>query len=273
MIKSFQLLGPTSFINWGNETEFLKDKRVIKFSDKKVNVIVGPNGCGKTTLVEYLRVFTFTKEFNISKATRKYLSERSYFDRPDDRNWGEKVFMPNVEIKTDFCKSFYYRPNYLPGDEHDLTHSLCMGYDIKDIREKVDKKSSGQKSNAILNDAYEFIDKAKDHCKVIPFTLGYANNKEIEQSYQWPGYEIRAIKSLLTKALPLSKPTIIFDEPEQSLDLKSHIEFWDKMANVNTEEVQVIIVTHSVIPFIKDTEKYNFIEVIPGYVKDIKKIM
>lgn len=272
MIKSFKLLGPTNFIKWGSETEFLKDNRVIKFSDKKVNVIVGPNGCGKTTLIEYLRVFTFTKEYNVSKLTSKYLSEREYFDREDGKNWGEKVFMRNVEIKTDFCESFYYKPNYLPGDENDLTHSLCMGYDIKEIGNKVRNKSSGQKSNAILNDAYQFIEDAKNHCKPIDISWGYETDGEAEKSYLWPGYEIRAIKKLITDVKPI-KPTVIFDEPEQSLDLKSHIEFWDKMANVNTDEVQVIVVTHSVLPFIRNTEKYNFIEVIPDYVKEIKKLM
>ena len=59
-------------------------------------------------------------------------------------------------------------------------------------------------------------------------------------------------------------PTLLFDEPDRSLDIPLQARFWELMALVGIRrERQIIAASHSV--FALGLPGVNYIEVVPGY--------
>jgi len=66
------------------------------------------------------------------------------------------------------------------------------------------------------------------------------------------------------------KITLLLDEPEKALSIPKQVELFEVLTKL-TEHFQIIMATHS--PFILSFKKANLIDVTPGYITEVKKII
>jgi hypothetical protein len=64
-------------------------------------------------------------------------------------------------------------------------------------------------------------------------------------------------------------PTLLWDEPDRSLDLGAQIMMWTSFLPKLAEAYQIIVATHSIIPLLINT-KMNLIDMHVGYIQQVK---
>lgn len=276
----------------------------FEFSLDKPNVILGPNGVGKSALMKAFSLRFLAYYVGFSAFDDKYTSMRS-----DDEMWGKKerwsnepVFMPGLDCETDNAPAFYYHPGMLPGEEPDYTHALMCGYpDLARTQANlVENTSSGQNCRLLLGDMTENPHgdvgkrkKPKDAKDVptstimdalrgnkLPTRYGFQNwsNGRTHREKRDDDYRLSpwTLQSDTLKEMFLDVdggiPLILLDEPEQSLDAISEMRLWKDICAADTSKVQMIVATHSLYPFMHP-EQFNIIEAVPGYMAQVQALL
>lgn len=235
----------------------------VAFSSNKINVLIGPNGSGKSTLLRHLAVRFLCLDRGYTSIDRS-LCDRAYEKYFSEKNWRDKsTFMPGIEVDSAQCVAAYWAPGMKYGGWDMDTAAMMCGYgDEAKLRWKHTKeKSSGQGIHNQLNYIFDVL-----HGK---------RKVELREKIDW--YLENHQKDKLDAVTPLfkerdkNKTVVLLDEPEQSLDMSKEMEFWDKLLDVNTAEVQVVVATHSLYPLIspKFKGKFNIIECTSDYKQTI----
>jgi hypothetical protein len=172
--------------------------------------------------------------------------------------------MSGIKIDSAQCVATYWEPSMKYGGWDMDTAAMMCGYgnETKLRREHTRKKSSGQGIHNQLNYIFDVL-----HGK-----------RQVELHENIDYYLKEFQKDKLDATVPLfkqwneNKTVVLLDEPEQSLDMSKEMEFWDKLLDVDTEDIQVVIATHSLYPLIspKFKNKFNYIEGVPGYKQTIE---
>lgn len=235
----------------------------VSFSSDKVNVLIGPNGSGKSTLLRHLAVRYLCLDRGYTSIDRG-LSDRTYEDYFSQKTrYDKSTFMPGIEVDSAQCVAAYWAPGMKYGGWDMDTAAMMCGYgkEVKLRQVHTKHKSSGQGIHNQLSDIFDVL-----HGK---------RKVELRENIDWHLKEYQ--KDKLDAAVPLfknwdkNKTIVLLDEPEQSLDMSKEMEFWDKLLDVNTCDVQVMVATHSLYPLIspKFKDKFNYIEGTPDYKQSI----
>ncbi len=246
-----------SYTNPKRQTLLLsKENNSVSFSEDKINVIIGPNGSGKSTLIKDLATRFFCLDRGYTSLDRD-ISERRYYRcfKKKWETWGDYIFMEDPKVFTSNCTAVYWHPGFKFGGWEMDTAALMCGYDKEvNVRDKQTRnKSSGQGIYNQLDYIFEVLEEEREVKVEIPENPFYEPYKE----------KLAAITPLFTDCHK-NKTIVLLDEPEQSLDAFKEVYFWDRMLDVNTDNVQVIIATHSIYPLInpKFEGKLNIIETV-----------
>jgi energy-coupling factor transporter ATP-binding protein EcfA2 len=252
----------------------------IGFSTEKPNVIVGPNGAGKSALMKTLSLLTLSYQMGVSALEGKYLDElRStpLWGHRGQRWNNDHVYLPGLEADSDFAPAIYYRPGHVPGNERMVTSAMMTGYfdEAKEYARLTDKKSSGQQCSALLSRVEAVLagdvstlkryDTSRWGCGVKPSDLSKVRYPDDR------AYRIEVFKARYGRQAEDVLPVLLMDEPEQSLDARSELEFWRKVAAVDTTKVQVIAATHSLYPIL-NPDRFHLIEAEPGYAESVRAL-
>jgi energy-coupling factor transporter ATP-binding protein EcfA2 len=252
----------------------------IAFSTDKPNVLVGPNGIGKSALMTAMAKLTFSYQTGVSALDNNYLEtmlEPALWTRRR-AGWDEVVeFMAGLVVDTDFAPAAYYRPWHIPGNDEMVTAAMQCGYfkEAKAYARLVEKRSSGQGCSALLKRVFDVLDgDVSTLQQYIQQNWSYGlkpvdlTKQRGVADYQYFVEEMKKRATLPEQFLPV----LLLDEPEQSLDARSALEFWRKVAAVDTSKVQVIAATHSLYPLLHP-EQFNIVEATLGYADSVRALM
>jgi predicted ATP-dependent endonuclease of OLD family len=257
-------------------------RKGVQFSTEKPNVIVGPNGAGKSALLTALTLKMlcyFTSESSLDNNYVIGNDERRFWSK--ERTWRTDFeFLPGLTCDFDGAPALYYRPGHIPGNDDSVTAAMMCGYsdEARAYWEATDKKSSGQQSQALQEKL-----RAALSGEILPTAFQHKNwrfgKNPIDFRATNPGrfvcdfeYKAEVLKNLYSAVPESAKPSLILDEPEQSLDAKAELVLWKQIAKADCSKVQPIVATHSLYPLMHP-EDFHLIEAVPGYIEDVRKLM
>ena len=261
MLKSLKVTS-----GYAAELEDLKN-RTFEFPAGKINVLYGPNGCGKTTILKMLAAYTgldhSAKNFGgggwSGPPTRAMLRDATKFPGVFHQltpgkckaqvEWdGVPAFYNSATIGDDLNMSYIVSgpkdsPDGLMNSQEQL--SLIMGH-----------HSEGELRAYKLGKVLDAIATAKPKPHVKP----REGATELEKQYS--NY-VRGLRGRKKKCVY----TLLWDEPDRSLSIENQCKIWTSiLPHIFTDDLQIVIATHSaVVPLLPDFDFFNIIDVTKGY--------
>lgn len=245
---------PRDFQHW-SKVDVLRDLRDLEFGTG-LNVLFGPNGCGKSTILKLMATLTHCRQGGLPVFTSSSL----YWDLSPDRD-APKSDEPAAVITVDSVPAYYADPSEDPGlykfggfdpDFHSEGVSAVMS-----------KVSSGEKClfavGRILKAAEARLPRTfKIHDG--PHATNEAQAKEGAAYKAWERTQ---------NVVPDGKfavPTMLLDEFDRSLDIPGAHRLWAMMALLWQQKCQIITAGHSpMVIELADSGLANVIELVPGY--------
>jgi energy-coupling factor transporter ATP-binding protein EcfA2 len=237
-----------------------------------INLLFGPNGCGKTTIVKTLKGYTGIKvggwttpstpsELGVGRLNGHDFPHCYSVYTPANCKanvvWdGSPSFYNDGDCKLSPLSFFFKISEYDDGitSEHDIEKFLKENPSAGQYRlHKINKSINLLKEGApkyTENDFGHFPDKAD----------------QIFSKREWMFWNY--IKKLYNDNIGESRSTILFDEPERSLSHVKQKELFLKVIPETLKDYQVIIATHSLYSLF--TPNANIIEMEDGYVDGLK---
>lgn len=257
MIKS-----ATIKTGFASQLEAIKGKN-FKFTPG-LNVLFGPNGCGKTSMLKILGAYSGTEA-----GWSKFIEPINLHLLMDEEE-KKKVKFPSCfsaispgkcEAKVDWDGTATFLtsatmdavPSYVGNDSED---GLASASEL--IGQMVGKLSQGQVRIHRLLKMRELSKNLPDLTK-LPGSYKSVNSSWTDAMDLFANY---------VKTLPREGPgTILLDEPDRSLSIPNQVDLWTIVMQKLSEKFQVIVATHCEYALYVDC---NMIEMIPGYVDQCK---
>ena len=221
-----------------------------------INVLFGPNGCGKSTVLKTLAAYCGIKESGWSAFTDP-------LSLPND----SKEFFPGNY-------SIFAPGNCVADVGWDGTPTLFNAGDIaadeswfyKNVGKNKDNVfSESEQMLAMINKPSSGEYRAYQINKILNMIATNAPAAMVGDPQRHVG------EAMYISSLPRNgKKTILFDEPERSLSLPKQLALFNALDGF-TENYQLIISTHS--PLILFKSNINIIDVEPGYANECMQIL
>lgn len=224
--------------------------------NKGINILFGPNGCGKSTILKTIKAYCGIEKggwtfINDPMALASNLFPTAYWGLTPSRcvadvGWdGTPSFFNDGDIKVD--NTFFYMSNRMSDD------GITSESEQMDLL--AEKPSSGQYRISKINKVLNLI-------RNIP----HYTDKDIPTNYKYTD----CIKELdYWKRLSNSGPqSLLLDEPERALSIPLQKKLFSEVLPQFTD-LQVIIATHSI--FCLNMKNVNFIEFEPGYIEECRE--
>jgi energy-coupling factor transporter ATP-binding protein EcfA2 len=251
----------------------------VYFSKDKPNVIVGPNGTGKSALLQALSMKTLTHFYPSSSFDDNYVRGNDCEDFWEQTGWSferQYTFLPGLACESDFAPALYYRPQHIPGNCDFAAEAFASGYyeEAREYDELTDDKSSGQQSQALLSRIETALSGDLTELKYRYMHWTYDSEPRNPEGRNWGSDNSKAenLKRQYGQADSKALPVIMMDEPEQSLDARAEALLWKQIAGADAGRMQIIVATHSLYPLLHP-EKFNLIETVPGYAEDVRAML
>lgn len=248
----------------------------LVFSNDKPNVIVGPNGSGKSALINALAIHSLSYLVGFSAFDDRYVVFGDADSYWSTERWGNPVFLAGLEVESDFGPAMYYRSNHIPGNETSVTSSMVMGYfnEAREYDRLTDRKSAGQQNLALLRRLESILEGApvRRTYQSLNWRFGGKPSSKLKKVGDSDS-DRRADVLLETYAeVNSTRPVLLLDEPEQSLDAKAEAILWTKIQGADPAHAQIIVATHSLFPIIHP-DHFHIIETVPNYVNEVRAML
>lgn len=216
-----------------------------------VNVIVGENGCGKTTLLSLLRIYLCVEDVECGRGLFNSSIHRLHEDFLD-HNSG---FCGGVEVFADYRNNTYNLMSFRDRSS-DYTQKS-----VRNLHESLtaSSMSMGQKAGYALETLFNKV-----------FSRDVVSEFDYEGNYgDYPLY-MEYIKNHRTQ--DATKHTLLMDEPDSSMDLGNIMQLYGVLS-YNHPDLQVLAVVHNpfLIAKLSGVKDINIIEMSDGYVDKIRK--
>jgi len=257
MITKLTITDPTNTVcPWWPKVKAFEGRTEFEFKPG-INILWGKNGSGKSSVVQMLARLTHSGQGGVTKVTTETL--RHFYDH--------QGFHGGQDLETDGQGVWYCDPSERVG-----LIGGSFDYDFMDmgLQNTMFKGSHGETT---LMRVYNILVDMKarkrpeieyKHLRKPPVEGSkdrYAD-QDREEYKRW----LDATKYLRGED-KTSPPTILFDEPDRSLDIPTQLRFWDTLT-AHDKNYQIIVASHSL--FAMDIPGANYIELVPGYLNQCR---
>ena len=267
------------FINPAAKTLIGKE---FNFEPGKLNIIFGPNGCGKTTILKAiagtagivgdgmthpgdpLDVFGWDDKESV-EAVAKHVEKLK-------QNTADVVWDGNVVYYDNFAHTFNQGNSFIGGLEGTALGSF--GDEIT-FRVAGSKTNAGKRAMWMLGNVLEYQKRGLTIKKIFePFLKNKRQNDTWYKSYNTQDKYFQQFENY-DKEVPM---TILFDEPEVNFDIMTVWNLYHNAFPTICEKMgtQIITVSHSPIVMCEDiinNEYINLISLDEDYTKSVKELL
>lgn len=245
----------------------LKGRR-FEFTDQ-INVLFGPNGCGKTTIMKVAAGHTGIN-------TKDKLFSGGW-NRPPRGFYGDAAEFPASFKKTTFGEvsadvAWDGQPAFL--NSASLSESgLNLPSFVESAEDSPDGMMDMMEQVSLIHAKFSEGEYRLYKIKKVIDTLKKPPVVKLEDEERDSTTQ-KAYKAYLRTLPRNGRMTLLWDEPDRSLNVKNQIDFWTVFLPnmVRGTNYQIIIATHSLIPLLLPKfEFFNLIDVEPGYYEKSKK--
>ena len=257
--------------------------REFDFEPGKLNIIFGPNGCGKTTILkaiagtagivgdgmthpgEPIDVFWLDNDRESIEAMAKHIEELK-------QNTADVVWDGNVVYYDNFAHTFEQGNSFIGGLEGTALGSFS---DEITFRVAGSKTNAGRRAMWMLGNVLEYQKSGLTIKKIFePFLKNKRLNDTWYKSYKTQDKYFQQFENY-DKEVPM---TILFDEPEVNFDIMTVWNLYNNVFPTICEKMgtQIITVSHSPIVMcenIINNEHINLISLDEDYTKSVKELL
>lgn len=268
------------------ENPFLAETLVAKtfnFCDKKINVLFGPNACGKSTIIKAIAGTALITDGFTKLQTPTEIRH----------GFGEKITIDHVlthveKLKMNTCNVVWDgEPIYV--DRFSETYAKnsgvagglvgsVFGSFTEEIIYRVGKNSmsEGQKTNYLLSKMIKHGTEPRSVEDIIANELkvGRNGNSTWANCYNAQAEYLESFEKYAIK----SPVTFVFDEIDKSLDIMSVYRLYTEELPMIVEKlgIQIIMVSHNPIILcdaVFNNDKYNIVSLVDGYTENAKNTL
>jgi len=251
MIRKLTVTDPDNLpVEWWPKVEGLKDLRELEFTDG-VNVLWGPNGCGKSSILKLIARYMHCEQGGYSVVTgnsfRKVVTwetSSKFKDGADIEHDGQSVFMidPQHAIGLEYGGSQF---------DYDFVFQGCAN--------ARHDRSLGQTTDMRIG---MVLKRALDE-KIMTIEYKAAVHTDAQRA---------AFEFLQPRFEGEHKPTLLLDEPDTGLDLDMKYRLWIPALGSLRKQFQIIIATHNPLAMRKALGA-NVIDLKPGFYKECRNLV
>ena len=231
-----------------------------------INIIIGRNGCGKSTLMNLIALYTLCYKKNVTKLPDDTIEMLNYFeDFGDD----DEKFKDGVDVMSDYCGVVY---NYIT--QGDVTKGNALS-SVENLSLYMNNSvaSTGESMINSLGHLLDLLFKNKDvqfPIEKIKSKIEYCNDLWQERFKNMLAYYKRNQVKTHEEDFEF---TLLLDEPDRNLDIVN-IDNIYPVLSYRRKKTQVIAVIHNPVLIYKlsKLDYINFIELTDNYLEDIKKV-